>query len=1302
MNKSGIEGVKPEFTMGDGSKATEITLTRTSVPVAYLNAKVNIASSNNLTNALMTNRYNKYKPYSRPITRDNGVDPSFVKDTMEFYNCVIFIQETNKDLSTHREFADTSYHFYAIGNIGDSKKTDGTRLTDLNDKYECCAELMDVELPLSDWPVDTMIDAMGYNVDEVTGEKEYIWAKDENLSILYEKIDGEYVLTNDSTVDLSKTYYIDALENENFDETLTYGWRYIYEGDDEEENKEVAEYCKQEFIKMYRFVTTSSDEDFKAHFKDYFVVDTALYYFLFMHRYTAVDNFAKNCFFHYGKTEDGNRRWSLDWAYDVDTCLGINNYGKLVYRYGLEITDRDENDVEVFRESDSLFFTRIRNLFANELKQMYVELESKNAFHAESLINECDAWQDEWPEELWRLDTERKYIRSYNSSFINGKGDSQFLVNMCNGKMKYCRRQWERSQEKYMASKYQSSVASSDNAVLRCTKPLGDLSVPVNYKLKLTPYSYMYLNVKYGTQAPIQLRAEPNKEYEIPFTGDSVDILDIYSCSQLISLGDLSTTYPATVDTSKATKLKELKIGNDTAGYDNPNLTTLTLGSNYLLETLNVENVSGLTQALNLSALDNLKEVYAHGSNTSGVTFADGGKIEIAELPAINAITMKNLAYLATLDVTSFEKLTTLTVENCNTVDLISVLNTATNLNRVRITGVDWTLDDTSLLEKIYEMYGLDKSGYNIDQSVLAGKIHVPVIRQQQLLNYQTAWPDLEVVFDTMIEQFAVTFVNDDGAVLEVQYVDKGSNAVDPTTRTEDSITPTKESSVSHDYTFAGWDGSLTSVFSARTITATYTATLRQYTIKYVSKGITMQESTGLYGDNIPYTGVTPTYTGEEEAYVYYLFNRWDKSGFIDGEKVVNAIFDKFEYSEGAFDTKELSTMTPVEIYALTKLDLASKVITDKDSITITIGNDIDYDDIESELIISEKKEFNGTNYYDSGIQLFDEDKDFTLAIDYQFSSGNSLNNVLAQCFQANGSNGFKISMGSDDTAKFTWGTSATSLVGSNRREMVIIRHKKGDNDLIIYKSNLDGDECGTVTLERAVETVGTGTLVFGSARADDGIYENYAKGNVYWAKVWYKDLGDDVCKDLAMWVHEEILFEACGFRKYYLTENTSKRCSFSLLAAHLLDRNKVWNFSSTNTGGWAESALNKSLNNRLYKAFPTQIRSLMKQVRVQSSIGNKSTELSTSDCYITLPSAIEVDPTMTDEPYVNEGTAISYMTTASARIRKYVDGTVGTYWTRSPNVSYSNYVFRVDNTGALYGYAGATNECGILLEISF
>lgn len=324
MNKSQIEGVTPYFKLGDGTETDKITLTRTSVPVAYLNAKVNIASSNNMTNAMLANRYNEFNPYNRPFIRDEGVDTSFIKDTMEFANCVIFIQETNDDLSTHREFADKDVHFYAIGNIGDSKKTDKTRLTDMDDKYECCVEIMDVELPLSDFPVDTMYNAMGYKEDETTHEKKYIWAKNENLGILYEKIDGEYVLTEDTEVDLNKTYYVDILEHDDFSEDFTYGWRYLYEGDDDEENAEVFDYCKQKWIELYRFITTSSDEEFKNHIGDYVAIDSILYYYLFTTRYCMVDNRAKNLFFHYGKTgevdSEGNpiRKWDLTWDYDND------------------------------------------------------------------------------------------------------------------------------------------------------------------------------------------------------------------------------------------------------------------------------------------------------------------------------------------------------------------------------------------------------------------------------------------------------------------------------------------------------------------------------------------------------------------------------------------------------------------------------------------------------------------------------------------------------------------------------------------------------------------------------------------------------------------------------------------------------------------------------------------------------------------------------------------------------------------------------------------------------------------------
>jgi hypothetical protein len=1342
MNKSQIEGITPYFKLGDGSETDKITLTRTSVPVAYLNAKVNIASSNNMTNAMLANRYNEFQPYNRPFVRNEGVDTSFIKDTMEFHNCVIFIQETNEDVSTHREFADCDTHFYAIGNIGDSKKSDKTRLTDMGDKYECCVEIMDVELPLSDFPVDTMYNAMGYKEDETTHEKKYIWAKNENLGILHEKINGEYVLTKDTEVDLNKTYYVDILENDDFSEDFTYGWRYLYEGDDKEENAEVFNYCKQKWIELYRFITTSSDEEFKNRFEEYFVKDTALYYYLFTTRYCMADNRAKNSFWHYSKTGEvdaqGNpvRKWMLDWMYDCDTSLGLNNYGKQVYRYGLEDTDVDEKGEEVFRESDSTFFCRIRDLFPAELKTMYNALESKNAWHAESFINKADEWQSQFPEELWRVDIERKYIRTYNNSFINGKGDAQFLTNMSNGKMKYHRRQWERSQEKYMASKYQSSVASGDNSVFRCSVPSGDLVVKPNYRLKLTPYAYMYLNVKYGTQNPIQLRAEPNKTYEIPFDGDKADIVDVYSSSLIQDFGDLSTCYVATADTSKAAKVKRLIFGNDTDGYDNPNFTTLTTGANYLLEELNIENVSGLTQSLNLTALNSLKELYAHGSNIGGVTFADGGKIEIAELPAINALTMKNLMYLTTLDIADFSKLTTLTVENCNTVNLLSILNSAPNINRVRITGVDWNIADTSLLDRLYAMKGIDRDGYNADQSVLAGKVHVSTIEQQKYNDFKTAWSDLEITYNTMILQHPVTFVNYDGTILEVQYVNEGEYAVDPVTREDNPIAiPAKESTVSTNYTYVGWDNPLTSqVFTALTVTAVYSESVREYTIRYVSKGLTgnvvKQETVGKYGENIPYDfekyGI-PTYTYEENAYNYYLFSRWDKSGFIDGDKTVTAIFDSFKYTgTNSFAGKDIGDLSPVEIYALSKLTESGKTPADfgmsievADPYTFSMGYDIDFDDIESNEVISEKTVFNGTNYLDTGIKLFDVNKDFVLALDYTLSKDNESVGTFMQCFQTSGSNGFKLGY-SDTSPEFVWGSAPAikpSSVGN--REMLVIRHKKDDNNLYVYVSNLDSTDFSKHTIVRNATTQSdNATLVFGAAKMDSGRIANYCIGDIHWCKIWYQDLGEKACEQLVGWTHEEITLGVSGFYRYPLYDNRSKETMVSLVASHLLDREMKYNDTNTNAGGWANCSLNRILNTRFYNAIPVQYRLLLKKMCVLSTICQTSSEISESGCYINIPSVYDVDSN--EASYKNElydgASTIASMATQQSRRREFRYGfendnidAYESYWLRSPNTAYTNYVWSVNenfqtdtNKGTTSGFNTANTSHGVVIEISF
>jgi len=1264
----------PYIVLGDGkTQASKVSLTRNSIPVNYFNVKVNIASSENANNAILQKRYNEYNPYNRPFVREDATEIPKIKDTMEFQNCVVFIKEsdTTQDASgnytTHREFNDTNWHFYAIGNIGDSKKTDDTRLTDPDDRYECINEILDVEKPLSDFPVG-----------------------DDAIAILEaEGFDGKDFVVNGVTKE------------------ATYEWRYIWEDGTDEENAEVAEYCKQRWIEMYRFVTESTDEEFKAHLGDYFVLDSIMYYYLFTTRYTMVDNRAKNTFWHYGKTgevdSEGNpiRKWDLAFDYDNDTSLGINNFGDMVYRYGYEDTDKqDGTNTEVFRESDSTFFCRLRDNFGEEMKELYKTLESKNAWHAESLISQFDEWQSEFPEELWRVDIERKYIRTYNSSFINGAGDPQYLENMAHGKKKYQRRQYERDQEKYMASKYQTTLAFADSAVLRCETPDGDLVVQPNYRFKLIPYAYMYLNVQYGNgSAPIQLRAEPNKEYEIPFEGTSADIVNIYSASMLKSLGDLSSSYPATVSTPTADKLTQLTIGNKTEGYDNSNLTSVTLGANDLLEELNLANVSSFNQSLDLSALKNLKKLYAHGSAITGVTFADGGKLEMAELPAIGALSIRNLIYLTILDVASYDKLTTLLVENCPTVDLLEMINSANNLSRIRLIGIDWTLEDDTLLDRLLTMTGIDANGYNTTQSVLAGQVFIPTVKEKKLAEYNKAWPDLKISYNTLVQQFTVTFVNDNGSVLDVQYIDKGEKPVDPVTRDDNPIsTPAKESTVSSSFTYAGWDGEFIGVFANQTFTAVYTESIRQYTIKYVSMNTVLQENTDSYGTMIPYVGDIPTYTGEESGYRYYLFREWDSSGLIDGDKTVTALYDSFEYSDGYFDDKDLSELTPVEIYGMIQMGLHSTYVVAGDKIAISLGNDIDYPDIESRVLIDNKTIFTGSNYIDTGVSLFDEDRDFVLAIDYVVSSDSASSGVIAQCYSDNGARGFKAQYNS--TVRLNWNTTQVVTARADRREMLVIRHVKGDSNLYVYCSNAENDNLNGVITKSVMEnTLGVShnsTLVFGCAKTDDGYYENNAIGTIYWSKLWYADLGESTCEELAAYPHEEFNLVAADQRRFYLADVSNKRSSITFVADKPL-----WNPLAMTTGSysqsWLEDDLNKYLNDKVYRGFSIQWRQLLKNCIVKSLGGRTSTDLVETTGYVIVPAASDMGATDSNgnslmaSPYIDEispvNNCLSLFTDATSRILYHENGKAVDYWLRTPCPKGTSWQYSVTDEGAIYSY---------------
>lgn len=1304
--------------LGDGSKTIDgtgkISLTRNSIPNNWWNFKVNVASSEMTNNALLQKRFNDYLPYSNPATRK---DPK-VKNSMEFVNCVIFLKESDPDVSTHREFQDTDWHFYSLGNMGDSKKTDVTRAYNPDDMKEFCIEISDNTLPNSAFQTgvinpDGTIKYPITKTEWKTGNTAY-----DNL---YNNWDGSFEFRYDCCGDSKDGTAIST----------------------DEVKEKIRTNNRQIWRDFYEFVITSSDEDFVAHLGDWMIEEAAEYLYLFTLRYTMIDNRAKNVFPHWAKhymsaseaAEAGekaqyyiidnskaaiNNGYRFDfWDYDNDTGLGINNSGELTMSYGKEDTDyktdRNPSSGYIFNAAESVLWCRIRDLMQPQLRNLYQSVNA-NCWSDTHLINEFDTWQEMFPEELWRLHYERLYLRTYQAGTI------RFLQEMMNGRKKYQRRQWERDQHAYMGTKFVHTDVKSDQIMFRCNTPKEAVVKP-DYTLRIVPYSDMYISVLYGNSAnPTQVRAKAGQEYEITTNLTNMDdtAVLIYCASRIQALNNLSACYIHDNDFSKASKLKTLIIGNDTEGYQNSFLTNLNMGNNVLLEELDVQNCPNLTGSINLSACENLLKLNASGTIISSVSFATHGKITHAYLPAtINTLTFKDLQNLTDLVIPSYENLETFICRNSK-IDALSIIKKAIkSLKTVTVTGINWNLDNTDILKVLAKLSGKDENEFNTDHSVLTGTIHIPVIRDQELKEYigtdeqKGIWSNLEVSYDSLIVQYKITCVNADEAhtVLDIQYVDKGADGEDPLTRSLNPIkTPTIPSTVENDFVFKRWDSAFTKIFADRVITAVYDPVIRNYTVEYILKPTlnasetVLQSSTGPFGSTIEYEGETPRYTAEESAFKYYLFKEWDKSGLVTGNKKIYTVFDSCEYTTGYFDGKDLGNLSEVELYTMMKMSLEKEKTKEADTLNFKLGVDYNYDDVESKEFISETTEFDGTNYIDTNTTIMDIDRDFTFAIDFEFDAGNTSGATLAQCFQSNGSNGFRLWYSSN--VNLNWGTKSTNPAGIADRELVVIRHKAGSEQAYIYCSNLTGNEVSTTTLSAIRIPVIPSTLVFGCSKADDGEYEKYAKGKIHWAKLWYADLGDGECKDIAAWVHETIPMMVAKYKEYYLSDNTTKRANITFIGKNLLSANCAYGNIS---GGWAKSSLNSWLNTRLPKAIPPLWKSLIKKVNVIANNADKAKTTSTSECYFYIPSVYEIDPTISGEPYsIETDSTISFMTSDFVRRRAKVStpNIYEAYPTRSADVDQSpgTWLYGVDGgddtPGRINGYY-YPQTAGVLIMFS-
>ena len=1328
------EGYVSKVTLGYGTenamtevvtdwKGTEgkVALTRTSVPNNFFNLKVNVASSENVNNALLQKRYNDFLPYISPAKKRD----SKIKNSMEFVPAVLFLKETNPDPSTHNEFLDCEWHFYALGNIGDSKKTDYTRAYDPEDMNEFVIEISDNTKNNATFQSGVYLDADGNR-------------QIEKFTITETEDDGDIILTPVST-DKPQSFVYPITKEEWENENNMRHWCMYNEGFDGDHSFEPRYACCGDYRDgklvndtsgrgkaqvalnndvwraFYRWVITSTDDEFKNELDQWCVRSAVEFFYAFTHIYTMMDNRAKNTFWHFAKTGvyrevskpvsellhiyceliDGEYVTTADteidsgktyytqyafdlWDYDNDTALGINNNGELIFPYGKEDTDYniDGNPASgyVFNGATSVFWCRLRDLLPGEITSTFQNVTAE-CFSATNLIQQFDDYQECYPEEIWRLDIQRKYIRTFTGESVDNskpKHDVQYLRDMMQGRKKYQRRQWVRDQEIYFGTKnLMNTVVGDDNRItFRCFTPTGDdIVVQPDYTLRITPYSDMYLSVMFGNGGTQQVRAKGGTEYtiECPLATMDDTQVTIYGANRIQALSDLSACYIAANNFSMADKLRKLVLGNTTPGYNNSRLVSLTLGRNELLEELDIRNCKNLTGSINLAECSNLLKLYAEGTSLTGVTFATNGKVQIAHLPGtINTLTMRNLNNLTDFQAT-LEALETLTLQG-GTLNSLEVINNCIDtLQVLYLYDIDWTgsnsLADTTLLNQLNNLF----------YSMITGKVYISgQVRNQELVNYENSWKDLDVSYnaENLVTQYLVTYVNadDKNSILFTTYVDRGSTPPDP--YAEGWIEkPTLESDAQYIYSFgtetdgvydvgSGWSDMDGVITAPKTITAVYTKETRKYTVTWYSRaGLSLGSVEAEYGSEVVYSGTTPVNTTEEGILIYNVFAGWDKStGFIKEDTDVYAVWERAELPAVG---KSLEDMTEGEIFAITSAGKAADYFESKDHFDLSLGHDFNFSNVESE-VIAENLYLDGSTAKDTGVYLFGEnEKSFTMAIDFTFTNTSTTNATLLSCYEEDGAEGFRLRYsGAPD---IQWGNTNFKVGNGKYRDIVVLRHRKGENKLYVYCSNGNNsssfaDAISRTELTRNRSTSTEAPVTLGAIKfLGDGGHDYYGTGVIHWCKVWYDDLGETNAKALAAWYHEPFRIEFCGSGRYRLPGNTSQKVNASFIANNLLaGRGHYMNSTNTNVGGWDACSMRQFVNNRFFAALPTVWQSMIKPVAMKASAGNKSTQIITSEDKIYLVSYVEVGASTTDSTYLGEAEygAIDFFTSNTKRVK--------------------------------------------------
>jgi len=593
--------------------------------------------------------------------------------------------------------------------------------------------------------------------------------------------------------------------------------------------------------------------------------------------------------------------------YDMDTALGTNNSGVLMFGYSLEDTDTVSSiisggddggsDAPVFNAQDSVLWNNLRDAFRGDLTQMYKQLRTSGAWSAQEIIKRSQEHQGQWCEAIYNEDQYYKHlIPLINPVTKDEHGNlirTDRYLTMLQGSKEEQRKWWITNRFRYTDSKYVTGDAVNSVISMRLFNG-GTLS--------LKAATDLYLSVRFGGgSTPILQRKNAGETAQFTYTpGTGVTEMEtwIYSADLITDVGDLSVFYGNEFDFSRATRLQRLKIGDGSSSYSNTNLKTIDVRNSSLLEYIDVRNCPNLAITVNLEGSPMLKEAYFDGTSITGCDLAEGCSIEKLHLPStITTLTLINLNKLTEFVCPNFSNVSRLMISNMSSkiIDPLEVLQDIPANSQVNIQGLYFEASDgaeiESFLDLLDTMRGVSReknaSGewmyHDYDTAQVSGTIHTASLTGAQIASYNQRYPYLRITADHTTS--VLTYMTYDGSsVIDTETVYDGGDGTKVNTTA-------RQADAHYTYTPNGWSkiangspdaNALVNVVADRTVYAAYDAEGQKYIVRFYN-GSTLMKTVNdvLYGGTAEPPTETPVHTSDPEN---YEFNSWSPSNMnIEG-----------------------------------------------------------------------------------------------------------------------------------------------------------------------------------------------------------------------------------------------------------------------------------------------------------------------------------------------------------------------------------------------------------------------------------